>query len=1015
MNTTILHEISKSIKESKWLFVEYLNQQGVKTNFWCAIQDVDYKNKALTVTNYNLGYIENESKGVMFDTKLFIDSILKASVVNHTTYEQNPGLIAKIESSNELSKWLDFDLYSENIVKYIKDCIKYDTVSYQKNTSLVSGINESFINERENEVLLTLSQVAELTESLEKLAKKDIKRNYQLSELVINLLSISTHRGLFLVAYKELLFDPSSRKLRMSNKILFNYEFASNEKNVFKHNLKNYLDIETEDFVDLFKNNRTEAVNMLQSVINKKTEQLDSRPYIMDIFRGSSLYIEQDLDSLISKKASNSLSKPLEAFFGNMSVSKLSRKRKFDIVLLDAQVNLNQIRAIHNALKQPITYVQGPPGTGKTKSIVNTIISVFFNNQSVLVSSNNNKPIDDIYDKLMSLKSKNNTIPFPILRLGNNEKLQETLKNVKRTLDTVSKLTVYDDTLDKIALSNKNKMEEVNDLIDSYERKLELKEEIEVMSTLLDSLPFTSNNIKLQTDLSSRKSEYESIDDINENQILNLIIEGDQNFLTWLFFTSVSKYKRLLEPKYSTFREILDLPDDDEKVKTFNNYIKMEENLKLLLRVFPIVITTNMSAYRLGSPNEHFDLVIMDESGQCSIGYALLPIMRGKRLMLVGDQNQLQPVIALSPESNQFLMRKHAVRSEYNYADNSILKLMITLDTVSKFILLNQHYRCDKNIIDFSNIKYYQSKLIINSDSKEAKSALGFVDVNQKKTTRSNERNTSMPEIKAIIEDIKKNKSSSIGIITPFRNQADMIKKELADQKITNVDVGTIHTFQGDEKDLIYISTSVNHHSSNKTFDWIKNNKELINVATTRAKKRLVLVTDYKELKKRSKKSTNDFMELATYMKKNGRRIQLTEDKNQQIINGSNYQQYNTKKEKELLQTLNHILSMEGKYVVEKQVKMSLILNRYTEPELFDYGVASVFDFVIFRVNGESSTPVLVIELDGEEHTTNEITKKRDSMKEQICKDNNIELVRIPNNYTRRYVFIKDLIERFLI
>lgn len=1007
---SIITEIAKSIKESKWLFVEYFNSKGENTNFWCAIYDIDFSNKTLLVTNYNMSYLDKESNGILANSKIYVDRIVKAHVINHTTYAQPSELITKIESSEILTKWLEFDSFNENIINYLKDCIRYDNAAYQKDTALVSGINESAIIEKNNEINLSLLQIAQLTESLQKLAKKDKKSNAQPTELVMNLLSIYTPKGLFVVAYKELLFDPLKRKLSISNDILFNYEFSSSENQAFKHNLRNYLDIEIEEFVQLFNTNRKEATNLLHGVLSKN-ETLDEHPYIFDMYRSFNYYIEQDIESIVTKKRENLLSKPIQAFFGNMSISKLSKKRKFDIVILDSKINLNQIRAIHNALKEPVTYVQGPPGTGKTKSIVNTIISSFFNEQTVLISSNNNKPINDIYSKLIDLKSKNNTIPFPVLRLGNNDKIPETLDFIKQTLEQVKRFNTKTDVLEKMAITNRNKMEQVNYLISEFERKIELREEIDVISKLSESLPFTSNNIRIQTDLSDKKAEYEKIKDISEEDILNLLTAADQNFMTWLFFTSVERYQRLLEPKYEPLIQILNMGDIDEKVKEFNKYIKDDDNLKILLRVFPIVITTNMSAYRLGTPNEHFDLVIIDESGQCSIGYSLLPILRGKRLMLVGDQNQLQPVIALSPESNKYLMKKYSIRKEYSYVENSILKLMINVDTISKFILLNQHYRCDSHIIQFSNKKYYKSQLKVNSPVSDSKAVLSMINVNQKRLFRTNDRNTSLPEIEAIIEDVKKHQDISIGIITPFRNQADLLKLEIEKANLKNVEVGTIHTFQGDEKDHIYISTAINKNSGTKTFDWIKNNKELINVATTRAKKKLIVVCDYKELKKRSKKEPNDYFELVSYVRKHGRRIELTEDQEENIINGSNYQQYNTNKELELLQTLNHILSIEGTYRVEKQVKMSLILNKFTEPELFDYGSSSVFDFVIFKRVGNTSVPILVIELNGDEHLTNEITIKRDKMKKKICQDNNVKMISIPNDYYRRYVFIKELIE----
>ena len=46
---------------------------------------------------------------------------------------------------------------------------------------------------------------------------------------------------------------------------------------------------------------------------------------------------------------------------------------------------------------------------------------------------------------------------------------------------------------------------------------------------------------------------------------------------------------------------------------------------------------------------------------------------------------------------------------------------------------------------------------------------------------------------------------------------------------------GTVHAFQGDEKDIILFSTAITDQTQKTTYEWLKNNKELINVATSRA------------------------------------------------------------------------------------------------------------------------------------------------------------------------------------
>ena len=108
--------------------------------------------------------------------------------------------------------------------------------------------------------------------------------------------------------------------------------------------------------------------------------------------------------------------------------------------------------------------------------------------------------------------------------------------------------------------------------------------------------------------------------------------------------------------------------------------MKDDTNLKRLLAIFPIVICTNLSSEKLGSPKPIFDLVIMDEAGQCNIGTSLIPIVRGNNLLLVGDTNQLQPVTVIEENVNEDLMKQYDIGEEYNYIHNSILSTKFKKD-----------------------------------------------------------------------------------------------------------------------------------------------------------------------------------------------------------------------------------------------------------------------------------------------------------------------------------------------
>ena len=156
-----------------------------------------------------------------------------------------------------------------------------------------------------------------------------------------------------------------------------------------------------------------------------------------------------------------------------------------------------------------------------------------------------------------------------------------------------------------------------------------------------------------------------------------------------------------------------------------------------------------------------------------------------------------------------------------------------------------------------------------------------------------------------MLKTSKKKGLKDVGVITPFRKQADLIKAIFKEYGIEDIEVGTIHTFQGDEKGTIYLSTAITPFTRPLTFDWVKDNVELINVATTRPKNELIIVSDVKEIKRRSKQ-TNDLSELIDYAEKNGEKVDLTPKHDLMLVNSHNYHQYNTEAETELFDTLKH-------------------------------------------------------------------------------------------------------------
>ena len=537
--------------------------------------------------------------------------------------------------------------------------------------------------------------------------------------------------------------------------------------------------------------------------------------------------------------------------------------------------------------------------------------------------------------------------------------------------------------------------------LETYENKKELKSRIESAKRLLNSINNPSNHLyqKVKTQIEILTNEYKKMPIVSNQDVLKLVtsVSEDRRFKQYMYFESIKYIKKLKTPRYAELINICKIEDENDRVTSFNKWCTNDDNIKLLENVFPIIITTNISAARLGSANHTFDLVIMDEAGQCNCATALLPISRAKQLLLVGDTNQLKPVVVLEDIINDYLKKEYGISNDYDYSKYSILDIMRRHDNISKDIMLTYHYRCGKKIIDFSNKRFYNGKLNLEYLSDEGN--LYLLNI---KNINSKLRNENYEEAKAIIDYIKRNELKDTAIITPFKNQQILINSMLKENNINDVICGTIHQVQGAEKDTIIISSSISPKTSKKTFDWIKNNSEITNVAVTRAKKNLIVVADVEALNKLSTDKKDDLYNLVKYVASNGKSEVLPNESYTIQIGNSN----GSKSEDMFFQTISHFCSVNNIFQAKRNVKLSSIFAN--DPILVKSKLE--FDIVLYQIEGINLIPKIAIELQGGEHFGNIDREKCDMRKSQICKEKGITLLEIPNSFAKSYETIKELI-----
>ena len=290
-----------------------------------------------------------------------------------------------------------------------------------------------------------------------------------------------------------------------------------------------------------------------------------------------------------------------------------------------------------------------------------------------------------------------------------------------RTLyEKTKNINVYLTTLTKYKEEQIERTKKLTVLLKKHEEILDLTERKATIEKVLSATKNFSFTIELQArKLNEIEEKLKSIGTVTNQDALELMPDDLDELYKYLYYVSAKHIKRLNEQKYDRLREIIYTDDTEEKVAAFNRYLSDEDNVEQFLRIFPVVITTCISAHKIGKPRQYFDMVIMDEASQCNTAISLVPILRGDNLMLVGDPQQLKPVVLRDSLVNHKLRKKYAITDEYDYISNSVYQTFVAADAVSDEILLSHHYRCHPKIIEFNNRKFYNKKLLIESRSNE--------------------------------------------------------------------------------------------------------------------------------------------------------------------------------------------------------------------------------------------------------------------------------------------------------
>lgn len=741
---------------------------------------------------------------------------------------------------------------------------------------------------------------------------------------------------------------------------------------------------------------------------------------------------------------------PLSQFVGNKQ--KLAVTRRPSLTIFPFGCNASQKKGVENALTHQVSIIQGPPGTGKTQTILNIIANLLMQGKSILVVSNNNSAIENVAEKL---RKEDVGLGFLVAELGRKENKEMFVANQPKQPDMTEWVLRNRHDVEK-ELGNTQRM-----VVQGYEKQTQLSQsrvELEALRTEQRYNELLSENA--QTD-------YEWLAKKPSKRLLEFKLHCEKLLEKGKYPTFFFKLKWAWRLGWETmtllrmpFAEIVETVDaafyvarmteiskEIDECEDFLSGINIEENtqrfrklsLMLLkdaiarqrtghqrslfsvtdikprtdefLKEYPIVLSTTYSSKNCIGKDYVFDYLIMDEASQVDITTGALALSCATNVVIVGDDKQLPNVIdGRTRSALNTIEELYHVEDKYRLTTHSFLQSCCEVFHDAPQTLLREHYRCHPKIIEFCNQMFYDGQLVAMTKDHGETDVIKVIRTGKGQYARNryNQREIDVigEELKPLLEG-----DDSVGIITPYRNQAEEINRQLNTDKAS-----TVHKYQGRECDCIIMSMV---DCEVKDFS---DDPNLMNVAISRAKNKLIVITTKNDIDENS-----HIGQLIAYAKYNN--FEVVDSKLRSVFDLL-YKPYaeerlafeSSLKEKNgslaemlILETLKEsIADMKMTNVsIQPYYPLSLLIaddsSLTDEEKQFAHNPLSHIDFLLY--NTLTKRPLLCIEVDGWTYHQKDVQKKRDSLKDSLLEKVGLKPLRISTVET---VTTESLTERIL-
>jgi superfamily I DNA and/or RNA helicase len=285
--------------------------------------------------------------------------------------------------------------------------------------------------------------------------------------------------------------------------------------------------------------------------------------------------------------------------------------------------------------------------------------------------------------------------------------------------------------------------------------------------------------------------------------------------------------------------------DEARELSAWANQLE-ERLIEQILDTAQVITCTLVGAAHPVLERRKFRTVVIDEAAQALEPATWIPITKASRVILTGDPHQLPPTV----KSLEAMRRGFAVT-----------QMEKSLQRFPEAALLNIQYRMHQAIMGFSNYYFYDNRLEAAPDVAARclhagdKRPLLFIDTAgcgfEEQINPAFQSRYNPDEYRILCEHLYLHADAflekdypSVAIISPYREQATYIQSQLSEDPLLKplpIEVNTIDGFQGQEKDVVYISLVRSNAKGDIGF---LQDYRRMNVAMTRARKQLVVIGD---------------------------------------------------------------------------------------------------------------------------------------------------------------------------